>query len=137
MISLRLFPCPIRLDVWSPDCWRTYQRNREIRRRQLSVIADYIKTLPADEPLIVGGDFNCPPRDAVLALLQPRLTDAFVAAGRGWGATIIELCGVPLIRIDQIWTSRQLPATSTSAHRVYASDHHLVVADFSFENPQN
>ena len=56
-----------------------------------------------------GGDFNCPPRDAVFRLLEPRLTDAFAAAGRGWGATIIEFSGWPLIRIDQIWTSDATP----------------------------
>ena len=58
--------------------------NRETRRRQLAQIADYAKTLPADEPLILGGDFNCPPRDAVLKLLEPRLTDALPVAGCGW-----------------------------------------------------
>jgi hypothetical protein len=124
-ISLRLYPCPIRLDLWSPDCWRYYQSNREIRRRQLTRIADYAKTLPADEPLILGGDFNCPPRDAVLKLLEPRLTDAFPVAGRGWGATIIEICGWPLIRIDQIWTSPQLHATNAFARRAQDSDHHI------------
>ena len=132
VISLRLYPCPIRLDLWSPACWRYYQSNRETRRRQLSRIADYVKTLPTDEPLILGGDFNCPPRDAVLRLLQPLLTDAFPVAGRGWGATIIEIYGWPLIRIDQIWTSHELRATSAFAHRAYASDHHMVVADFVF-----
>ena len=130
-ISLRLHVCPIRLDLWSPDCWRYYQSNREVRRRQLARIADYAKTLPADEPLVLGGDFNCPPRDAVLKLLEPRLTDAFSVAGRGWGATIIELSGWPLIRIDQIWTSRQFHAIAAFARRADGSDHHMVVADFS------
>ena len=51
-------------------------------------------------------------------------------AGRGWGATIIDIAGVPLIRIDQIWTSRQLRATNAFADRPCRSDHRLVVADF-------
>ncbi len=136
-ISLRLYPCPIRLDLWSRDCWRYYAWNRETRRRQLSKIANYAKSLPADEPLILGGDFNCPPRDAVLELLEPRLTDAFSVAGRGWGATIIEFCGWPLIRIDQIWTSPQLHATNAYARRADSSDHHMAVADFSLGGRQD
>lgn len=131
VLSLRLYPCPVRLDLWSPACWRSYQSNRATRRRQLARIAAYLATLPADEPLVVGGDFNCPPGDPVLRLLQPRLTDAFRTAGRGWGATIIEFCGWPLIRIDQIWTSAELHATNVFARRAAGSDHHMVVADFS------
>ena len=131
VISLRLYPCPIRLDLWSRDCWQNYQTNRETRRRQLSTIAAYIATLPADTRLVVGGDFNCPPRDAVLALLKPRLTDAFTVAGRGWGATIIDLFGWPMIRIDQIWSSRQLRATNAFAHVSHVSDHHMTVADIA------
>lgn len=133
VISLRLYPCPVRLDLWSRACWQNYVSNREIRRRQLAQVANYIATLREDEPLIVGGDFNCPPRDAVFRLLEPRLADSFPVAGRGWGATIIELCGWPLIRIDQIWTSRQLRPESVFARRAYSSDHHMVVADFSLD----
>lgn len=137
VISLRLFPCPVNLELWSPDCWRYYQTNRENRRRQLATIANYAKTLPPEEPLILGGDFNCPPRDAVLQLLKPWLIDAFTAAGRGWGATIIELSGIPLIRIDQIWTNAQLQAVGAGAERVYGSDHHATVADFEFAARQD
>ncbi len=118
VISLRLLPCPIRFDFWSPDCWRYYRSNREMRRQQLARIVAYVKTLSVDEPLIVGGDFNCPPGDAAILLREPRLQDAFLIAGRGWGATIIDLAGWPLIRIDQIWTSRDLaPRASSPAGR--------------------
>ena len=136
VISLRLWPCPVRFDLWSPACWQYFEQNRQTRRRQLAKIADYLKTLPRDEPIVLGGDFNCPPGDAVVRLLQPRLTDAFTVAGRGWGATIIELAGWPLIRIDQIWISSQLRATSVVAERADPSDHHMVVADFSLEDRQ-
>ncbi|MGE3241799.1 MAG: endonuclease/exonuclease/phosphatase family protein [Pirellulales bacterium] len=132
VISLRLFPCPVNLEFWSRDCWRYYQTNRENRRRQLATIAEYAKTLPPEEPLIIGGDFNCPPRDAALESLKPWLTDAFTVAGRGWGATIIEFSGLPLIRIDQIWTNSQLHAVDVFAERIYGSDHHATVADFQF-----
>jgi vancomycin resistance protein VanJ len=130
VISLRLYPCPVRIDLWSRDCWKSYEANRVTRRRQLERVANYVNTLPEDEPLIVGGDFNCPPGDAVLWLLQPRLTDAFTVAGRGWGATIIDVAGVSMIRIDQIWTSRQLTAMKVFAAPAVPSDHRMVVADF-------
>lgn len=131
VISLRLFPCPVNFEFWSADCWRYYRTNRENRRRQLAKIANYAKSLPANEMLIMGGDFNCPPRDAVLGLLRTWLSDAFVTAGRGWGATIIELSGVPMIRIDQIWTSPHLQAIDAFAERADGSDHHMVIADFA------
>jgi len=137
VISLRLSPCPVNFEFWSADCWRYYQTNRENRRRQLATIADYAKTLPADEPLILGGDFNCPPGDAVLELLQPWLADAFMQAGRGWGATIIEFAGLPLIRIDQIWTNSSLRPVSAFAARTDGSDHHMTVADFDFAARQD
>jgi endonuclease/exonuclease/phosphatase family metal-dependent hydrolase len=135
VISLRLWPCPVQFNLWSPDCWRYYQWNREGRRRQLAQVADYIATLPDDVPLIVGGDFNCPPRDAVFRLLEPRLTDAYSVAGRGWGATIIALAGWQLIRIDQIWVSGQLQPLGVVARFAEGSDHSMVVADFAVESP--
>lgn len=137
VISLRLFPCPVNLEFWKPACWRYYATNRQNRRRQLATIADYAKTLPVEEPLILGGDFNCPPRDAALQLLKPWLTDAFTVAGRGWGATIIEVANLPLIRIDQIWTSAGLRAVDSYAERAYASDHHMTVTDFVFTAPHD
>ncbi len=134
VISLRLFPCPVNLDFWSADCWRYYRTNRQNRRRQLATIVDYAKTLPTNEALILGGDFNCPPRDAVLELLQPGLSDAFVTAGRGWGATIIELAGVPLIRIDQIWINSDFRAVIAFAQRADGSDHHMAIADLEWRS---
>jgi vancomycin resistance protein VanJ len=133
VISLRLHYCPVRIDLWSRECWEYYRSNRERRPQQVERIADFMRTLPEDEPLIVGGDFNCPPGDAVLWMLEPRLTDAFTVAGRGWGATIIDLAGVAMIRIDQIWTSSQLTATNVFVAPALPSDHRLVVADFLVE----
>jgi len=116
------------MDLWSPRCWEAFRENRERRRRQLNKIAKYVATIPADRPLVFGGDFNCPPGDAVLRLLRPRLTDSFTVAGRGWGGTIIN--DWPAIRIDQIWTSRQLAAVAVVARKTRFSDHRMVVGDF-------
>ena len=129
VISLRLLPSVFRMDLWSPRCWEAFRENRERRRQQLQKIAKYIETIPPDRPLIAGGDFNCPPGDAVLRLLRPRLSDSFTAAGRGWGGTIIN--DWPAIRIDAIWVSRQLRSVAVVARKTLFSDHRMVVGDFA------
>jgi vancomycin resistance protein VanJ len=126
VISLRLFPCPVRFDLWSPRCWAVYRENREKRRGEMLTISRYIQTLNSERPLIVGGDFNAPPGDAVFRLLAP-LVDAFRDAGRGWGGTIIN--EVPALRIDQIWCTVELTALAAFAQRTEHSDHRMVIAD--------
>lgn len=129
VVSLRLYPNVVRVDLWSRACWKSHRHNREIRRRQLSKIASYLQTLPANEPTIVGGDFNVGPRDVVLRLLPQWLSDAFNVAGRGWGATIVNQW--PLIRIDQIRTSQPIRPMSVVAKKTLSSDHRMVVGDFT------
>jgi vancomycin resistance protein VanJ len=133
VISLRLYPCPVRFDLWSTRCWTVYRENRETRRRQMEKIAKYVKSHLADNPLFLGGDFNAPPGDAVFRLLQPELCDAFPSAGRGWGGTIIN--ELPAIRIDQIWASRSFRAQTAFAVKTVHSDHRMVVADFVLVDP--
>jgi vancomycin resistance protein VanJ len=127
VISLRLAPALVRLDLWSPDCWREQSANRQARRRQLQRIVDPLADVPATSQLIVGGDFNAPAGDAVFRLLRPRLEDAFEQAGRGWGNTITS--DAPFHRIDQVWTSPELRATDVRAERSEYSDHRMVVCD--------
>ena len=128
VISLRLLPCPVRLDLWSADCWRAFRDNHEKRRRQLQTIADYVATFPASATIVLGGDFNAPADDGVFRLLRPRLADSFREAGRGWGATFMS--HLPVVRIDQIWTSADLQPLAVTAHEATHSDHRMVVADF-------
>jgi endonuclease/exonuclease/phosphatase (EEP) superfamily protein YafD len=127
VISLRLYPCPVRIDLWSPRCWEVYRDNREKRRRELGAIASYLATLPESAIVVVGGDFNAPPGDAVFRYLSPRMQDAFPIAGRGWGGTITN--DAPAIRIDQVWNSPQLLPLAAFARRTVHSDHRLVVVD--------
>lgn len=130
VISLRLFPCPIRLDLWSPRCWAVYCENRVKRKRQLRVVAEYTATLPTNGLLILGGDFNAPANDAVFRLLQPTLVDTFAEAGRGWGCTFMD--ELPVVRIDQIWCSRRIQPIVAFAKRSVHSDHRMSVADLRF-----
>ena len=70
VIGLRLLPSPFRLDLWSPECWNDYTDNRRKRRNQLLAIVQETKAIPVETPLILGGDFNVPPDDAVFRLLR-------------------------------------------------------------------
>ena len=122
----------MRIDLWSPDCWREQTANRQRRRRQLETIVSAIEGGTSSSPLIIGGDFNAPPGDAVFDSLPPTLHDAFGEAGRGWGNTIIN--SAPFLRIDQIWLSPQFRATNCYSQKTVHSDHRMVVCDIAFRN---
>jgi endonuclease/exonuclease/phosphatase (EEP) superfamily protein YafD len=127
VISLRLTPAIVRLDFWSPDCWREQTDNRRVRREQLRAVAARVAAQPPDTPLIVGGDFNAPAGDAIFRLFRPRLRDTFRESGLGWGDTILN--EIPLQRIDQVWTSAPFHCTAVVARRTRASDHRMVICD--------
>jgi vancomycin resistance protein VanJ len=129
VVCTRLVPAVFRLDLWSGDCWREQAENRRKRRAQLRAISDRIARIPANIPVILGGDFNAPQGDAVFRLLRPTLHDAFGEAGRGWGNTIVN--DYPFLRIDQIWVSHHLRAIDVAARKTVHSDHRMVVCDLT------
>lgn len=133
VFSTRLVPAALRLDLWSPTCWRAQVENRRKRRTELSAIATRAAALPADLAVIVGGDFNAPQGDAVFRALRPQLRDTFHTAGRGWGNTILN--GLPVLRIDQVWTSKDLRALNVVARTTVYSDHRMVVCDLETVSP--
>jgi hypothetical protein len=126
--SLRLHPVPLRLDLWSPACWRAYAENRRTQRRQLQVIAKDATSHSGASSLILGGDFNAPAGDPVFDSLPRELSDAFREAGVGWGNTILN--DWPVHRIDQIWAGSRLRALTVHAKATRHSDHRMVVAEF-------
>ena len=130
--SLRLEPPLVRVDLWSPDCWREQTANRRRRRSELGAICDTVRESADGLPTIVGGDFNAPPGDAVFAVLKPELHDAFAEAGRGWGNTIINAAS--FFRIDQIWLSPHFRAVDVYARTTKHSDHRMVVCDVELCN---
>ncbi len=126
--SLRLIPSPLRFDVWNRRAWLEFAQNRWKRRRQLTHILTAIDAqVERSEPVLIGGDFNAPARDAIFDLLKPELRDAFPEAGRGWGKTIVN--SYPVQRIDQIWISSEFRAISVTAHKTLHSDHRMVICD--------
>lgn len=126
VVSMRLEPAIVRLDFWSPECWRSQTANRRLRRRQLRDIFASA-TVPEGMPLVLGGDFNAPAGDAVFQVLGPRLRDSFRDAGAGWGNAIIN--EFPFARIDQVWIDKHWRAAVVQAQRTVRSDHRMVIAD--------
>ena len=127
IVSLRLRPYDIREDFWNADCRCEQAIVRGCHREALEWLTRQIAAIPADVPVIVGGDFNMQGRDRLLQCLNPRLTDAFTVAGQGLGNTLVN--DFPFVRIDQVWTSAHFAAVRVVAHRTEHSDHRMVVAD--------
>jgi endonuclease/exonuclease/phosphatase (EEP) superfamily protein YafD len=127
VICVRLNPPVFRLDFWTPGFWIDHRNNRIKHRRQIQDVMQRVREIPQLAHLIVGGDFNAPPRDDALTPLRQRLFDTFLEAGRGWGNTGTNKS--PLFRIDQIWASRSLNAESVTAQKTIHSDHRMVVCD--------
>jgi vancomycin resistance protein VanJ len=129
LVSLRLTPPVVRMDLWAPDCWRDYAENRRTRRECLRAIVDEIRAVPAEMPMIVGGDFNARAGDAIYRLLGPRLRDSFPEAALGWANTALN--DIPVSRIDQVWISGGLRPLALVARKTRGSDHRMVVCDLS------
>ncbi|HEV3342229.1 MAG TPA: endonuclease/exonuclease/phosphatase family protein [Pirellulales bacterium] len=130
--SLRLDTPSVRIDLWSPDCWREKVATRQRQRKQLETIMDAVRASSGGLPFVVGGDFNAPPGDAVFQTLAP-LHDAFGEAGRGWGNTILN--AAPFLRIDQIWLPPEFRAVDVYSQKTEHSDHRMVVCDIQVQTP--
>ena len=106
------------------------------RTRGAALILERLRQLPADEPVILVGDFNTVPDSPTHTLLTAMLTDAWLAAPRHHGppATFHNFTCKADLRIDWI-LFRGLQAKSAwtvTTHRRgrYPSDHFPVVVDF-------
>lgn len=127
VIVVRLLPYNIRIDLWSPDCWRTQYHIRQQQRQQLERIAQEIEKVPRDVPLIIGGDFNLPAGDKMFRILDVRVHDAFPKCGTGWGDTLVN--DFPFVRIDQIWPDEHFQPLATRVQRTINTDHRMVICD--------
>jgi len=127
VFSVRLMPPAFRTDLWSFRCWSEYAADRRLRREQVAQIAQHLKLLPSDLPIIVGGDMNAPAGDGSLKPLRSHLRDGFTEAGRGWGNTVLN--DFPVLRFDQVWATRKLRVMSVTSHKTLRSDHRMVVCD--------
>lgn len=132
VIVVRLLPYDISIDLWSPECWRKQHQNRLKQQQQIEWILRRIESIPPNVPLIVGGDFNMPGGDISLRALRSRLRDTFRERGSGWGNTLAN--NIPVLRVDQIWTSEHFRPASVVARRTVHSDHRMVVCDLISAN---
>ncbi|MBV9822273.1 MAG: endonuclease/exonuclease/phosphatase family protein [Actinobacteria bacterium] len=103
------------------------------RLRHLDELATFTEQfVPADVPLIVGGDINAAPGSATWQRLQRFGTDAFAAAGTGDGFTYSAVD--PVRRIDGVFADprlRVLKAEIVDSPDVrVASDHRPLVVEF-------
>jgi endonuclease/exonuclease/phosphatase family metal-dependent hydrolase len=76
------------LEVIGTHLTNRAQRIRDAQARQL--VERFVRDGGGSGPLLIGGDFNCPPAgDAVRELIAAGLSDAWAAAGRGAGYTAL------------------------------------------------
>lgn len=127
VVSLRLTPPVLRFDYWNPACWSEYADNLRTRRDELSSIVRFVSAHRGNAALVMGGDFNAGPTPGLARVMPQDLTDAFKAAGAGWGHTAVN--DYPLVRIDQIWVSPQMDIQRSYARKTVNSDHRMFVAD--------
>ena len=128
VICLRLSPPLVRYDLWAPTCWTNHAELRRKHRAEATAISNALSSVPNERPILIGGDCNSPSGDGALNVWFSRLHDAFNAAGRGWGATVLN--GLPVLRFDQLWCSENLVAIAVWSEKTHHSDHRLVVGDF-------
>lgn len=96
-------------------------------------VADIRKTIDESPyPTIVAGDFNAVPNSYEYYQINEKLTDAFVAVGRG-SSTSFHDYKFP-IRIDYIFTSKEIKPIHYRVDRsVKLSDHFPVIAEFKID----
>ena len=114
--------------------WKTYLRQYRaaylVRAREV----DTIRALLNQEhlPLIVSGDFNSTPHNSAFYRLQGELQDAFLVAGRGWGATYH--VRLPLVRIDHVLVSAAWKAVAAHVSTTPYSDHRSLTVRLRWRN---
>ena len=116
----------LRWDLWRPSVWRQALHVRHVREESVRLLMIKMREPLQAGPVILTGDFNTPGQDSLLDPLRGELADAFVDAGSGWPDSVT--ADHPMSRIDGIWSSDELQATSARAVYTPHSDHRMVVA---------
>lgn len=79
-------------------------------------------------PMIFCGDFNDIPASYTYSKLKGKLKDSYVEAGNGLKPTYRGL--LPTMRIDYIFSSKQIVPYKYRSPRVKYSDHYPIIVDF-------
>jgi hypothetical protein len=133
VVSLRLLPPTMQIDLYNPSAWKAFADNRASRRSEVEEIASVLKRLNF-QPDLIGGDFNSPSDPEVFKALTDGLNDSFAKAGVGYGATCVNPFPC-IVRIDQIWFGKSLAATRSKVVTTSNSDHRMLVSDFQTTQP--
>lgn len=132
LTSIHLCSPPLRLDLWNINCWQSYQLNRERQRLQLQALLQTLPEMNESTPVILGGDFNAPANDAIYREFSHSLQDSFAQAGVGWAGTFS--AEMPVLRIDQLWTTPVVIPRSAQSLPSSDSDHRLVMIDYALKD---
>ena len=97
-----------------------------IRAEQVDSIKSALDKTPY--PTIICGDFNDSPISYTYNTIKGDLSDAFVVAGSGFTQTYQGL--LPTIRIDFIFSDKNIQAYRYRSPKVTYSDHFPIVVDF-------
>ena len=134
IVNLHLSSAATDLQLWKPSCWKAHRANRKKRQVEIAVALRILEdtcAYPGTQPVILGGDFNAPPGDPIQRQLRRDFDDAFSIAGTGWGNTYQRR--IPVLRLDQIHTTRHFTPVRCRAVTTRFSDHRMVVADLLLE----
>jgi endonuclease/exonuclease/phosphatase family metal-dependent hydrolase len=126
-----------RFPLLQPRDWlpfvRRYRKAFRLRAEEVRLLREQ---LAAEElPVIVAGDLNVTARNWDYRQLARHRTDAFRAAGRGWGATYRG--DLPLVRIDYVLLDQAFEVVSAHVPNVRFSDHRPVVATIRWAGEHN
>ncbi|RPJ32509.1 MAG: hypothetical protein EHM17_13070 [Verrucomicrobiaceae bacterium] len=130
IINVHLLTAATDLTFWHRHAWREHRVNRAIRQRELATVRQVLEqtTNFPNTPTLLGGDFNASATDVVHRQLAADFIDAFATAGTGWGNTYQRR--FPILRIDQIHSTRHFSPVRCRTVTTRHSDHRMVVADF-------
>lgn len=130
VVNVHLASAATDLRFWQRSTWRKHRINRALRLDELSQVQLILgeTTDSSHTPTLLGGDFNSPATDVVHRQLSRDFTDAFAAAGTGWGDTYHRR--FPILRIDLLYATRHFTPVRCHAVTTRHSDHRMVVADF-------
>lgn len=113
-------------DVFLEETGLKMRRSIRERPRQVAHVLESVNAAPVRS--LVVGDFNDNPLSYTYYRLLRGRKDAFVKAGKGFGATYRTLW--PFLRIDYILYPKDLSAVSYTIGNTIFSDHYPVIATF-------
>jgi endonuclease/exonuclease/phosphatase (EEP) superfamily protein YafD len=130
VVNVHLQTAATDLRLWRKSAWAGHRYNRTMRHKELSLVQQVLEQTTSfpNTPTLFGGDFNAPASDVVHRRLARDFTDAFAAAGTGWGNTFQRR--LPILRIDHIYCTRHFTPVRSCVFASRHSDHRMVIADF-------